>query len=237
MQHITQFSLLRIIVCIILGLAMWVVGLLHPDNIVVQVTTAGLVVVNALLFSYILCKMGASNLPSSFAVCSYWVAFSAMPMLHTYWVGQLWIMGMMCVLLLLANMKYHHEPVEEIFVISLLSGSLSLLTPISGLGIILAWVYMLWHQVLSIRLLLASVIGVSVVALYGYLSVRVGWMDISWEHMMESVNSNTWWLLGLSVALYVAVYLPLRKSSVAAGLNYILFSLAVIGLGVCSYFM
>jgi hypothetical protein len=86
-------------------------------------------------------------------------------------------------------------------------------------------------------LLLASVIGVSVVALYSYLSVRVGWMDISWEHMMESVNSNTWWLLGLSVALYVAVYLPLRKSSVAAGLNYILFSLAVIGLGVCSYFM
>ena len=216
---------------------MWVPSFLYTLSIGLVLLTAGLIIINALLFSYMLCKMGVSNLPSSFAACSYWLLMSALPMFHTYWQGQVWVLGIICMLLLTTHFSYQHEAVEEVFVASLLLSALSLLVPTACVGIFLLWIVMLLRQSLTIRLLLASLIGITIVLFYTYLAIRVGWINYSWSTFVDGWNSEALWLMLLSGGVYVFTYLPLRNHSVVVGLSYFLFCTALIVIGICCLFI
>jgi len=162
---------------------------------------------------------------------------SALPMFHTYWQGQVWVLGIICMLLLTTHFSYQREAVEEVFVASLLLSALSLLIPTACVGIFLLWIVMLLRQSLTIRLLLASLIGITIVLFYTYLAIRVGWINYSWSTFVDGWNSEALWLMLLSGGVYVFTYLPLRNHSVVVGLSYFLFCTALIVIGICSIFI
>ncbi len=235
--YITQLSLLRIILYITLGLAMWVISFLYTDRIDLVLVTCGFTIINSLLFSYMLCKMGASNLPSSFAACSYWLLMSAWPNFHTYWQGQIWVLGMICILLLATQLGYQREAVEEVFVASLLASALSLVIPTACIGIFLLWIVILLRKSLTIRLLLASLIGISIVLFYTCMAIRLGWINYSWSIFVNGWDSRASWLMILSVGGYLFTYLPLRNHSIVAGLSYFIFCIVIIAAGICCLFI
>ena len=65
--------MLRTILFIVLGTAMWIPNLLDGNGVVSEVVTLVLVGINALIMMNLFCRIRVTNLPSAFVGATYWL--------------------------------------------------------------------------------------------------------------------------------------------------------------------
>ena len=115
LKNIAQDSMLRTIILIVLGVAMWVPTFLREEKNALVIVTLVLTIINTLLTTHYFYRGGISSLPSPFVAATIWFASSAFPTLHSCWQAQLVIMGVLLACLVVLRMDYQHEATEEAF--------------------------------------------------------------------------------------------------------------------------
>lgn len=200
---------------------MWVVSLLYTGDVGLVLLTLTLVLANALVCSYMFSKIGITNLPTAFVASSYFLLMSAIPQLHACWQGQVCVLGILVIVLLLNRAVYQRDGVEESFLSSVIVCLLGFLYPWALVLLPLMWVLLLIQRAMTLRVLLASLIGVLLVAIYAQIIWYLGWMDSYLSTFLE-LWSN--WHIALAVGVWVLTlwlaYFPLKKESVATGVFY-----------------
>jgi hypothetical protein len=200
---------------------MWVVSLLYTGDVGLVLLTLTLVLANALVCSYMFSKIGITNLPTAFVASSYFLVMSAIPQLHACWQGQVCVLGILVIVLLLNRAVYQRDGVEESFLSSVIVCLLGFLYPWALVLLPLMWVLLLIQRAMTLRVLLASLIGVLLVAIYAQIIRYLGWMDSYLSTFLE-LWSN--WHIALAVGMWVLTlwltYFPLKKESVATGIFY-----------------
>lgn len=205
----------------VLGSAMWIPSILNTQSIVLVLITLALTIANSLLVMQFFYRSKITSLPSGFVVSTWWIAMSAIPMLHTCWQAQLVIAGLMLALIVLQKMDFHHEPTEEVFLATLLCCIVAVVPSIFYSGIMMLWGYLVVKQQMTWRVWFASLIAIAIrLVTMGMLHYK-GWLSAIW---MENIPQLTWlqWVIYLGVFLLTAIatMLPMRRPSVGSGIFY-----------------
>ena len=83
LKNIAQDNMLRTILLIVLGVAMWVPSFFEQEYLIPKIVTLLITITNALLITQCFYRGRETNLPSPFIGSTYWLAMSAIPALHT----------------------------------------------------------------------------------------------------------------------------------------------------------
>lgn len=223
LKNIAQDSMLRTILLIVLGVAMWVPSFLRQENITWLITTLVLVILNTLLITRYFYKGRETNLPSPFVGSTYWLAMSAIPALHTYWQAQLTIMGLLLALLVLLNMDYQHQATEEAFLATLICCIVAVVPSILFTGVMMLWGYLIAKRQMTWRVWFASLIAIAVRIVLMVILHYKGWLETIWMENIPQLSGWQWLLFGaIFLATTLMILLPLRKPSVGSGVFYLI---------------
>lgn len=235
LKNIAQQRLPRTILFIVLGGAMWLPSLIGTVVIAPVVVTLVLTLVNSLLTMHFFYKAGSTNLPSPFVMSTYWLAMSAIPVLHNCWQGQLVILGMLLILIVLLKVDYQHEAVEESFLATLICMILAVLPSILMIGVFMIWGYLLIKGHMTWRVWLASLIAIAIRVVLMAVLHYMGWLELLWMENIPHLSWQLWLIFVIISALTIeACYLPIKKTTVVAGASYVVYLLLLITIGVLS---
>lgn len=233
LKNIAQDSMLRTIILIVLGVAMWVPSFFEQAYLIPKIVTLLLTITNALLITQSFYRGRETNLPSPFVGSTYWLAMSAIPALHTYWQAQLVIMGMLLAILTLLRTDFHHEATEEAFLSTLICCFFAPLQSTIMTGVFMIWGYLIFKGLMTWRVWFASLIAIAVRVILMAVLHYLGWLEWLW---MENIpHLAAWqWLTFIGVFLVTALLLllPLRKPSTASGTIYLTLTVLLIATGV-----
>ena len=225
--------MLRTIILIVLGVAMWVPSFFEQAYLIPKIVTLLLTITNALLITQSFYRGRETNLPSPFVGSTYWLAMSAIPALHTYWQAQLVIMGMLLAILTLLRTDFHHEATEEAFLSTLICCFFAPLQSTIMTGVFMIWGYLIFKGLMTWRVWFASLIAIAVRVILMAVLHYLGWLEWLW---MENIpHLAAWqWLTFIGVFLVTALLLllPLRKPSTASGTIYLTLTVLLIATGV-----
>ena len=223
LKNIAQDSMLRTIILIVLGVAMWVPSFLRQENITWLITTLVLVIINTLLITRYFYKGRETNMPSPFVGSTYWLAMSAIPALHTYWQAQLTIMGLLLALLVLLNMDYQHQATEEAFLATLICCIVAVVPSILFTGVMMLWGYLIAKRQMTWRVWAASLIAIAVRIVLMAMLHYMGWLEMIWMENIPHLSGLQWLLCDVVFLLgFLSAYLPLQRSSVGSGIFYLI---------------
>lgn len=135
--------MLRTILLIVLGMAMWIPSFFRQENTAWLIATLVLVILNTLLTTQYFYKSGITSLPSPFVAATTWFGLSAIPALHACWQTQFVIMGVLLACLVLLKMDYQHEATEEVFLATLICCVVAVIPSIFFTGIMMLWSYLI----------------------------------------------------------------------------------------------
>ena len=233
LKNIAQDSMLRTIILIVLGVAMWVPTFLREENNTLVIVTLVLTIINTLLTTHYFYRGGISSLPSPFVAATIWFASSAFPTLHSCWQAQLVIMGVLLACLVLLKMDYQHEATEEAFLATLICCVVAVTPSIFFTGIMMLWGYLIAKRQMTWRVWFASLIAIAVrVLLMGVLHY-MGWLEVIW---MENIPHLAWqlWALygGIFLLTAIAAMLPIRRPSIGSGIFYTIHMLLCMTAGI-----
>ena len=210
---------------------MWIPSILNSQSLVSVLITLGLTLANSLLVMQFFYRSRITSLPSGFVVSTWWIAMSAIPMLHTCWQAQFVILGIMLALIVLQKMDFHHEPTEEVFLATLLCCIVAVVPSVLLSGIMMLWGYLIAKQQMTWRVWFASLIAIAIRVIVMLVLHYMGWLEVIW---MENIPRLTWieWTVfgGVYLAGSLAILLPIRKPSMANGIYhmaYIILSLTI----------
>ena len=217
----------------VLGSVMWIPSLLSTPSLVSVLITLGLTLANSLLVMQFFYRSKITSLPSGFVVSTWWIAMSAIPMLHTCWQAQLVIAGLMLALIVLQKMDFHHEPTEEVFLATLLCCIVAVVPSIFYSGIMMLWGYLIAKQQMTWRVWFASLIAIAIRVIVMLVLHYMGWLEVIW---MENIPRLTWmeWTVfgGVWLAGCLAILLPIRKPSMANGIYHMAYIILSLTIGV-----
>ena len=217
----------------VLGSVMWIPSILNSPSLVSVLITLGLTLANSLLVMQFFYRSKSTSLPSGFVASTWWIAMSAIPMLHTCWHAQLVIAGLMLALIVLQKMDFHHEPTEEVFLATLLCCIVAVVPSIFYSGIMMLWGYLIAKQQMTWRVWFASLIAIAIRVIVMLVLHYMGWLEVIW---MENIPRLTWmeWAVfgGVWLAGYLAILLPIRKPSMANGIYHMAYIILSLTIGV-----
>ena len=231
LKNIAQDSMLRTIILIVLGVAMWVPSFLWQENTAWLITTLIFAIFNTIFSTQYFYKSGITSLPSPFVAASAWFGLSAIPALHTCWQAQLVIMGMLLACLVLLKMDYQHEATEEAFTTTLICCVVAVTPSIFFTSIIMLWGYLIAKRQMTWRVWIASLIAIAIRIIWMAVLHYMGWLETIWMENIPQLSGLQWLLFGVVFLLsLLAAYLPLKRPSVGSGVFYwatlILFAIA-----------
>lgn len=233
LKNIAQDSMLRTILLIVLGVAMWVPSFFEQEYLIPKVVTLLITITNALLITQCFYRGRETNLPSPFIGSTYWLAMSAIPALHTCWQAQLVITGVLLAVLTLLRTDFHHESTEEAFLSTLICCFFAPLPVAILTGILLIWGYLIFKGLMTWRVWFASLIAIAVRVLLMAVLHFFGWLEWLW---MENIPHLTAWqwltFIGVFLVTALLLLLPLRKPSVASGTIYLTLTILLTATGV-----
>lgn len=233
LKNIAQDSMLRTILLIVLGVAMWVPSFLRQENIAWLITTLVLVILNTLLITRYFYKGRETNLPSPFVAATTWFGFSAIPALHTCWQAQFVIMGIFLALLVLLNMDYQHEATEEAFLATLICCIVAVIPSILFTGVMMLWGYLIAKRQMTWRVWFASLIAIAVRVILMAVLHFFGWLEWLWMENIPHLTAWQWLIFcGIFLLTALLLLLPLRKPSVASGTIYLTLTILLTATGV-----
>ena len=213
---------------IVLGMVFWIYSFIQTDALLPTIITCGLTICNAILLAMVFSRLDITNLPSFFVATTYWLVVSSMPMLHTYWQGQVLVASIWIALLILGGVGRHHQDaVEESFLSTLIISVVSMLIWQTAVGIVVIWLYLLGRRALSWRSWLASIIAVLVVVLYGGICSYFGWIQFPWNAGVVDNGWYAWTEIAVMLLVSVITYFPIRAKTIATGVLYLTSVVAV----------
>lgn len=233
LKNIAQDNMLRTILLIVLGVAMWVPSFFEQEYLIPKIVTLLITITNALLITQCFYRGRETNLPSPFIGSTYWLAMSAIPALHTYWQAQLVITGVLLAVLTLLRTDFHHESTEEAFLSTLICCFFAPLPVAILTGILLIWGYLIFKGLMTWRVWFASLIAIAVRVILMAVLHFFGWLEWLW---MENIPHLTAWqwltFIGVFLVTALLLLLPLRKPSVASGTIYLTLTILLTATGV-----
>ena len=225
--------MLRTIILIVLGVAMWVPSFFEREYLIPKVVTLLITITNALLITQCFYRGRETNLPSPFVGSTYWLAMSAIPALHTCWQTQFVIMGMLLAILTLLRTDYHHEATEEAFLSTLICCFFAPLPVTILTGILLIWGYLIFKGLMTWRVWFASLIAIAVRVILMAVLHFFGWLEWLWMENIPHLTARQWLIFcGIFLLTALLLLLPLRKPSVASGTIYLILTILLIATGV-----
>jgi hypothetical protein len=223
LKNIAQDSMLRTVILIVLGVAMWVPSFLRQENSALVIVTLVLTIVNTLLTTHYFYRAGITSLPSPFVAATTWFGFSAIPALHTCWQAQFVIMGIFLALLVLLNMDYQHEATEEAFLATLICCIVAVVPSILFTGVMMLWSYLIAKRQMTWRVWAASLIAIAVRIVLMAMLHYMGWLEMIWMENIPHLSGLQWLLCDVVFLLgFLSAYLPLQRSSVGSGIFYLI---------------
>lgn len=233
LKNIAQDNMLRTILLIVLGVAMWVPSFFEQEYLIPKIVTLLITITNALLITQCFYRGRETNLPSPFIGSTYWLAMSAIPALHTCWQAQLVITGVLLAVLTLLRTDFHHESTEEAFLSTLICCFFAPLPVAILTGILLIWGYLIFKGLMTWRVWFASLIAIAVRVILMAVLHFFGWLEWLW---MENIPHLTAWqwltFIGVFLVTALLLLLPLRKPSVASGTIYLTLIILLTATGV-----
>lgn len=225
--------MLRTIVLIVLGIAMWVPSFTTQEYLIPKIVTLLLTIINALLFTQCLYRGRVTNLPSHFVGSTYWLAMSAIPALHTCWQAQFVIMGMLLAILTLLRTDYHHEATEEAFLSTLICCFFAPLQSTILTGIFLIWGYLIFKGLMTWRVWFASLIAIAIRVVLMLSLHYLGWLEWLWLENIPHLSVWQWLIFGgVFLVTALLLLLPLRRPSTATGIIYLTLTILLTATGV-----
>jgi hypothetical protein len=233
LKNIAQDSMLRTIILIVLGVAIWVPSFFAQEYLIAKVVTLLLTITNALLYTQCFYRGRETNLPSPFVGSTYWLAMSAIPALHTCWQAQLVIMGMLLAILTLLRADYHHEATEEAFLSTLICCFFAPLQSTILTGIFLIWGYLIFKGMMTWRVWFASLIAIAVRVILMLSLHYLGWLEWLWLENIPHLSAWQWLTFsGVFLLTALMLLLPLRRPSIASGTIYLTLTILLTATGV-----
>ena len=182
---------------------------------------------NTLLTTQYFYRAGLTSLPSSFVATSTWFGLSVLPLLHTCWQAQLLLLGVLLVGLILLKMDYQHEATEEAFLSTLICCIVAIAPTIFFTGIMILWGYLIAKRQMTWRVWLASLIAIALRFFVAFGLRYMGWLEWIWIENLPHLAWQEWLIaIGIAIATFAAVLLPMRKASVGSGVFYITYMVA-----------
>ena len=205
--------------------------MLNSQSLVSVLITLGLTLANSLLVMQFFYRSKITSLPSGFVASTWWIAMSAIPMLHTCWQAQLVIAGLMLALIVLQKMDFHHEPTEEVFLATLLCCIVAVVPSIFYSGIMMLWGYLIAKQQMTWRVWFASLIAIAIRVIVMIVLHYCGWLQVLWMENIPRMTGMEWAVFGgVWLAGFLAILMPIRRPSMASGIYhmaYIILSLTI----------
>ena len=225
--------MLRTILLIVLGVAMWVLSFFEQEYLIPKVVTLLITITNALLITQCFYRGRETNLPSPFVGSTYWLAMSAIPALHTCWQAQLVITGVLLAVLTLLRTDFHHESTEEAFLSTLICCFFAPLPVTILTGILLIWGYLIFKGLMTWRVWFASLIAIAVRVILMAVLHFFGWLEWLWMENIPHLTAWQWLIFcGIFLLTALLLLLPLRKPSVASGTIYLILTILLTATGV-----
>jgi len=222
LKNIAQDSMLRTIILIVLGVAMWVPSFFEQEYLIPKVVTLLITITNALLITQCFYRGRETNLPSPFVGSTYWFAMSAIPYLHSGWQTQLLVTGALLIYIVILNIQYQHEATEEAFLATLICCFFAPFHSAMLAGIMMIWGYLIFKGLITWRVWLASLIAIAVRVVLMLTLHLLGWMEWLW---LENIPRLAWLQWGIFAGVFLVaslmMLLPIRKPSTASGILYV----------------
>lgn len=223
---------MRTIILVLFGLVFWVLSFISLEPLAAVAATLVGTIINSWLVSQVLFTAGTTKFPSPFAATTYWVAMSALPILHTCWQVQLLGVSILTSLLILLTINQREEITEESFLISLIWSFLSPTRAIMVVSLVIFWIYLIAKGYMTWRVWAASLMAIALRVLLMVGLHYWGWMEWLW---MENIPTLMWheWVIFASTFVGVSsiLLLSIRKPSIVSGAIYVLCLVGLLTIG------
>jgi hypothetical protein len=124
-------------------------------------------------------------------------------------------------------MDYQHEATEEAFLSTLICCIVAIAPTIFFTGIMILWGYLIAKRQMTWRVWLASLIAIALRFFVAFGLRYMGWLEWLWIENLPHLAWQEWLIaIGIAIATFAAVLLPMRKASVSSGVFYITYMVA-----------
>ena len=232
LQNIAQASPMRTIILVLIGLVFWILSFFSLEPLAAVAATLVGTIINSWLVAQVLFLAGMTKFPSPFAATTYWVAMSALPILHTCWQAQLLGVSILTSLLILMTIKHREEITEESFLISLIWSFLSPTRAIMVVSLVIFWIYLIAKGYMTWRVWAASLMAMALRVLLMAGLHYWGWMEWLWMENIPTLMWHEWVIFASSfVGGSSILLLSIRKPSIASGVIYVLCLVGLLTIG------
>ncbi len=180
----------------------WIPDCIEPSAVGwgTLVGTLSITILNALFFVLFIYQRGITRKLEGLPFFLYLFVISTQPILHTQWLLQIVVLIFQLILSLIMRSYRQAHAVEPAFLSAMLLCTAALILPDLLFLLPILWLMFLLERAMNLRVLLASLIGGSVVLLYTVLFNKLGWIHL--------VDMPDIWLRNTEVTNYpLPVYL------------------------------
>lgn len=223
LRNIAQNGLMRTITLVLIGLCLWIVSLWRGVSFGHMGVGIVLVLINSLLATQTVYRVGWTNLPSGFVVSTIWVILSAFSLWHLCWQIHVVAMMFFIAILVFSKMNIQQEATEQAYILTLMCLVVSPHLSVMVTCILYVLGYLLVRSHFTWRVLVAILLAIATYVLYSAIFRYLGWLDFLWMENLPKLPWQ-WWLLGGGVYMlsWLMLYLPITKPSITSGILYII---------------
>lgn len=223
LKNIAQKSLMRTILLVLIGLSMWIVSTLNGNGVVTGMLGITLVIINSLLITQSVCRIGWTNLPSGFVAATSFLLLSALSIWNLCWQVHIVMLEYTIATTLFARMNIQEEAKEQAYLLTLLCCVLSPHLYVIVVGVLYILFYLLTRSHFTWRVFVAILLAISTYVLYAAIFRYFGWWETLWLENLPKLPWQ-WCLIGIGVYVYLFLMLlfPLKRPSISSGIIYVL---------------
>ena len=223
LRNIAQNGLMRTITLVLIGLCLWIISLWRGVSFGHMGVGVVLVLINSLLATQTVYRVGWTNLPSGFVVSTIWVILSAFSVWHLCWQIHVVAMMFFIAILVFSKMNIQQEATEQAYILTLMCLVVSPHLSVMVTCFLYVLGYLLVRSHFTWRVLVAILLAIATYVLYSAIFRYLGWLDFLWMENLPKLPWQ-WWLLGGGVYMlsWLMLYLPITKPSITSGILYII---------------
>ena len=194
--------------------------------------------INSLLATQTVYRVGWTNLPSGFVLSSVWVVLSAFSVWQLCWQIHVVAMMFFIAILTFSRMNIQQEATEQAYVLTLMCLIVSPQLSVMVTCILYVLGYLLVRSHFTWRVLVAILLAIATYVMYSAIFRYFGWLEFMWLENLPKLPWQ-WWLIGggMYMLSWLILYLPLNKPSASTGALYVIGMIGAIAAGVLRIIM
>ena len=194
--------------------------------------------INSLLATQTVYRVGWTSLPSGFVLSSVWVVLSAFSVWQLCWQIHVVAMMFFIAILTFSRMNIQQESTEQAYVLTLMCLIVSPQLSVMVTCILYVLGYLLVRSHFTWRVLVAILLAIATYVMYSAIFRYFGWLEFLWLENLPKLPWQ-WWLIGggMYMLSWLILYLPLNKPSASTGALYVIGMIGAIAAGVLRIIM